>query len=364
LSTAAFGFSFPGLPPVIGPFGVFDARVNVKAPLFDPQAIAGAQAVSSTIRAGRADLREIEETVVLAVGNLYLEAQTDAARVDSARAQLATAEALARTAEDQRAAGIVAGIDVLREQTQVQAAQARLIAARNAFEKRKLDLARAIGLPAGQAFILTDSIQFLAAPPVSIEEAVTAAQAHREDVIAAKARVDAARETRRAEQAWNWPSVTLNGDVGAMGRSTSELDRTYSVSAMVHVPIFEGGETRARVLRADAELKEREATLADLVAGIRYEAQAALLDLGAAEANVKVADTARSLANQQLTQAQDRFRAGVSSSLELVQAQEAVAAAAEQYTSSVYAHTVAKAQLARVMGQLQERFVALVGGRQ
>jgi outer membrane protein TolC len=364
LSTAAFGFELPGLPTLIGPFGVFDARVGLSTPVFDARAIGGLRAGRALVRAGQSDLRDVRETIVLAVGTLYLQVEADAARVESARAQVTTAETLVRLAEDQRAAGLVAGIDVVRQQVQLQSARARVITAENAFDKRKLSLARAIGLPTGQAFTLADTTRFVPSPPMTIDQAVNEAAAHREDLKAARARVDAARFARNAEAAGALPSVHVDADVGVLGAHTSDVDRTYTVAASVRVPIFEGGNIRARVQRADVDLREREAELADLTGGIRYDVEAALLDIKAADTGVSVADSARTLSRQELDQAQDRFRAGVASTLELVQAQEAVTNANEQYIASVYAHAVAKGTLTRAIGQVEQRFVALVGGQQ
>jgi len=362
LSTAAFGFSFPGVPTVIGPFGVFDARLSMSTPLFDARALGGVRSVKAQVRAAEADVQEIRETVVLAVGNLYLQAEADAARVDSARAQVVTAETLVQLAVDQKTAGLVAGIDVVRQQVQLQSAKARLIVAENAFEKRKLSLARAIGLPAGQAFALTDAPTFVPAPVITLDDAVAVAAANREDLKAAQARVEAARAARDAEAAGTLPSVHLDADVGALGPHVSNVDRTYAIAANVRVPIFDGRNTKARVQHADAELRSREAELADLAGGLRYDVETAMLDVKAADAAVAVADSARTLSRQELEQAQDRFRAGVSSTLELAQAQESVAGASEQYINSVYAHAVAKAALARALGQVERQFVALVRG--
>jgi len=364
LSTAAFGFEFPGVPRVIGPFGVFDARLTLSTPLFDARAIGGVRAGRALVKAGQADLRDVRETIVLAVGTLYLQAQADAARVESVRAELATAEALVGLASDQKTAGIVAGIDVVRQQVQLQSTKARLIAAENTFEKRKLSLARAIGLPGGQAFTLASATAFHAAPPLTLDQAIAEAAASREDVKAAQARVDAARYTRQAEAAARWPSLHLDANLGSIGRDTSTLDRTYGVAALVRVPVFEGGETQARVQRAQTELRIREAELADLTGSIRYDVSAALLDVRAADAGVEVADSQKTLSQQELEQARDRFRAGVASTLELVQAQEAVASATEQYIESLYAHAVAKGTLSRALGQVETRFVALVGGEE
>ena len=364
ISTAAFGFTFPGVPTVIGPFGVFESRLGVSTPLFDARAIGGLRAGRALVRAGQADLREVRETIVLAVGTLYLQSEADAARVESARAQVATAEALVALASDQKAAGIVAGIDVVRQQVELQAARARLIVAENQYEKRKLSLARAVGLPAGQAFTLASATKFLAAPPMTIDQAVGEANASRQDLKAAQARVEAARFAKRAEAASQLPSLHLDADIGAVGTSLSSTDKVYSVAASVHVPVFEGGRTRARVQRADSELKQREAELADLSAGVRYDVSAALLDVQAADTGVGVAESGRTLAHQELDQAQDRFRAGVASTLELVEAQESVARATELYIASVYAHAIAKGTLTRAIGQVEQRFVALVGGQQ
>ena len=364
ISTASFGFQFPGVPRVIGPFDVFDARLTLSTALFDARAIGGARAGKALVTAGQASLRDVRETIVLAVGTLYLQAQADAARVESAKAEIATAEALVGLANDQKTAGIVAGIDVLRQQVQLQSARARLITAENTYEKRKLSLARAIGLPAGQTFTLASRTAFHAAPPLTLDQAIAEAGAAREDVKAAQARVDAARYTRQAEAAARWPSLHLDADFGTIGREMSALDKTFSIAALVRVPVFEGGETRARVQRAQAELRIREAELADLTGGVRYDVSAALLDVRAADAGVEVADSARTLSRQELDQAQDRFKAGVASTLELVQAQESVATATEQYIDSLYAHAVAKGTLTRALGQVESRFVALVGGEQ
>ncbi len=305
----------------------------------------------------------MRETVVLAVGNLYLMALADRARLDAADAQVTTAETLAQLAEDQLSSGLVPQIDVLRQQVQLQAARSRQIAASNSLAKRKLQLARAIGLPARQAFELSDSAAYKPMAAPTIDEAVAEASAHRPDVAGARARLEAARAARRAAASGALPTLDVDADVGALGPSASTAERTFTVAATVRMPIFEGGRTRANVREADARMKEREAELADLQGGLRYDISAALLDLQAAATAVDVASSARTLADQELTQAQDRFQAGVASSVELVQAQESVARASEQYIDAVYGHMLAKAGLAQAMGELEQRFLTLVGGQ-
>lgn len=362
---AAFGFTgFPGIPQVIGPFPVFDARVFVSAPLFDAAALGDLRAGNALVRAEEHTYRQTRETVVLVVCRLYLDAVTDAARVASARSQVTSADALLRLAQDQKASGLVAGIDVVRQQVQLESARARLIGAENALGKAKLALARAIGVPAGQDVDLTDHVIYAPAPALTVEAALTQATATRDDVKSAEAKVDAARAVRQSALGTSRPSVHLDADIGALGSNASTTARTYSVAASVRVPIFNGGSERAKVQQADADLKQREAELADLRAGLQYDIAEALLDLTAADAGVQVAQNAEGLARQQLDQAQDRFRAGVASSLELVESEESVAKAAEQFITSLYNHAMAKAALARALGQVEARFPQIVGGRE
>src|SRR4029434_330912 len=103
------------------------------------------------------------------------------------------------------------------------------------------------------------------------------------------------------------PTLNLDADYGRLGSSTSTTERTYTVAASVHVPIFDGGVTRARTIEADADLRQREAELADLRAAARFDITAAILDITAADARVHLAETRRALAEQELQQAEDRF---------------------------------------------------------
>ncbi len=365
ISLAAFGFTgFGGLPPVIGPFNVFDARLFVSTPLYDAVALGTYQESKALTTAESHADQNIRELVVLAVGSVYLEAVADEARVTSAKSEVTTAQALAQLAEDQRAAGVVAGIDVLRQQVQLEGARARLIAAQNSLEKAKLKLARAIGMPLDQAFALADHPTYTPAPPITLDAALAAAYATREDLRSAEARVTAASAARKSARGNALPSLHFDADVGAIGNSVSSLDNTYTVAANVRVPIFDGGTTKGKVEQADADLVARQSELEDLRAGIRQDVTAALLDLQATDASVQVAESERTLATQQLAQAQDRVRAGVTNTIELAQAQEAEVVASERYIDSVHAHLLAKAAMARALGQVQQRFLQLVGGQQ
>jgi outer membrane protein TolC len=364
-SLAEFGFTeFPGITSTtIGPFNVFDARVQVTQPVVDVSALYDARAGRASETAAQHNVKNARELVVLVISNLYLDALATAARVDTARAALATADALFELTSDLKRSGIAAGIDLLRAQVQQQTERQRLVAAENEWAKARLRLARAIGLPAAQEITLTDAMPYAPLQDVSLENALARAYANRPDYLAAQAFVNAAEAADHAAHASVLPSLVVNGEAGRVGTSASETDFIYGISASVKVPVFDRGRQQARMAQAGAELASRRAVAADLKGRIEFEVRSALLDVSAAKEALEAAQTARELATQQLAQSRDRFGAGVAGSLEVVQSQEALAAANDNYTTALYAHNIAKATLARAVGVAEDATKAFLGDR-
>ena len=363
-SLAEFGFTeFPGLTSsTVGPFNVFDTRVVVSQPVLDISALNEARAGRALVTAATHDVKNARELVVLVVANLYLSAVANASRVDTARAALETADALFRLTNDLKASGIAAGIDVLRTQVRQQTERQRLVAAENDEARGRLQLARAIGLPPGQDVRLTDAIPYAPIQQLTLEAALARAYTMRPDYLAAQALVQAAEATDRAARTSLLPSVLVNGEAGRVGVSASDTDFIYGMSASVRVPVFDRGRQQARMATAAADLQRRRALLADMRGSIDFDVRSAFLDLHAAEQALEAARVGRDLANQQLIQARDRFGAGVAGSLEVVQSQEALAAANDNYTSALYAHNIAKATLARAVGVAEDATKAFLGG--
>ncbi|MGB8116298.1 MAG: TolC family protein, partial [Candidatus Sulfotelmatobacter sp.] len=305
-------------------------------------------------------LKDARELVVLAVGNDYLLAIADAARIETANAQIANAQALYDKAVDQEKAGLSPTIDTLRAQVELQTRQQQLIAARNDYAKQKLSLARVIGLPPGQEFVLTEKAPYQVLTPLPVDVYLQRAYASRADYQSAEDQVHAAELLRRAATAGHYPTLDLSANFGDIGVTPSQSNGTWQVDGGINIPIFAGGKTHSDVLEAEAQLKQARQQLGDLRGRIDYEVRSSLLDLNAAADQVEVARSSVNLAEQALTQSRDRFTAGVTDNLEVVQAQESVASAHESYIDSLYAHNLAKVELARAIGDAEqgvERFL-------
>ena len=363
LSLLSFGLSgLPGVPSIIGPFGVSDARGYLSQSILDFHAIGQNRAAAQDVKAAEFSSLDAHDIIVLVVTNLYLEAIAGASRVDAARAQVATAEATYKQASDYKENGLVPAIDVLRAQVELQAQQQRLIYFRNEFEKQKLSLERSIGIADGQVLKLTDDVPFAPMPSLTLEDAVGRALGARRDYQSLAASLRSAELTRKATAAQRLPSVDFTGDYGVIGASLANSHGTYTATVGLNIPIFQGGRVRGEIVEADAALEQRRAQLADLRGRIAAEIRTAFLDLSATGEQVHVARKAVELAQQQLAQAQDRFTSGVANNLEVTQAQEAVATANENYISSLYTYNAAKATLGRAIGGAEKTIPALFQG--
>jgi outer membrane protein TolC len=364
INLAAEGISFSGVPTIVGPFGYFDARAFYSQPIIDLHAINNVRSESQNIRAAQYTNKDARELVVLVVGLNYLQTISDAARLDTAQAQTQTAQALYDQAADQLKAGTSASIDALRAQVELQTQQQQVIAARNILGKQKLALARVIGLAPGQEFRITDTEPYDAYTPAGVEVELQKAYTLRSDYKSAEAKVRAAEYALKAAKEQYLPSVRFDADYGDIGVNPSNSHGTVDVAGTLKIPIFDGGQTHGDVLRTQATLKQNLQQLENIKAQIDQDVRDALLDLQSAAQQVQVARSNNDLANQTLAQAKDRFAAGVTNNIEVVQAQQSVASASESYISSLFNYNYAKISLARAIGSAEQSVKDYLKGRQ
>jgi outer membrane protein TolC len=363
INLEAFGFSgLPDLPTLVGPFNVYDVRLSATEHLVDLPAFFKQRAEGERVAAARHSYQDVRDLVVLVCGNLYLQAVSEKSRIEAAQAEAASAEALLNLATDRKRAGLVPALDVLRADVESKTRQQQLIVAENRFERAKLALGRAIGLPPGQEIVLVDRLDDSAPPPIPLTEALARAYENRQDWQTSQAEVRAAEATRRSAWAEYLPGLDLNADYGAIGQTLSGAPATYALGATVRVPLLQGGKVHGRALKAAADLDSARARLEDTRARIDFEVRTTTLDLAAAVRRVEVAKSALGLADQQIEQSKDRFAAGVASNIDVVQSQESVAGAHESYIEALYDQSVARAALARALGAVFVSYKQLVRG--
>jgi outer membrane protein TolC len=352
LGLGAFKFSIPGIafPTIVGPFNYIDARVQLTQTVVDLVALNNYRSSTELLQSNRMAALNARDLVVLAVGGTYLQVLAARARVASAQAELDTANAVYQQALQQSGVGLVARIDVDRSQVQALTQQQRLVSLQNDFAKQKINLARLTGLPPTDQYELADDIPFSAAPPLPFDEALRQALEQRSDLKAAQAQVRAAELTHSAARTERAPSLSVDANYGAIGTNPSQAKATYTLAGTLRVPIWQGGRAGADIEQADAELAQRRAEAEDLKSEIESEVRGAYLDLQAATSQVDLTQRNLQVTRETLDLTRQRFDAGVTDSVEVVQAEQTVASAELDYIDSVFAHNVAKLSLARAIG--------------
>ncbi len=356
---------FPGIPGSVGPFGITDLRATGSWNAIDLHTIDNVRAASQNVKAAQFTYRDARDTVVLAVGANYLLTIANESRVEATAAELRAAQALYQLAADQETAGLAPNIDTLRARVQLQAQREALIEAQNDLEKQRIALARVIGLPIGQKFRLVNRVPYHPLPEMDLQNAYARALQTRPDYQAALAALRAAQLSREAAWKQRLPSIDLAGEYGVLGTTPDSMSPNWTAAATLKIPIFQGGQVEADVQQTDAVLKQRQAQVDDMRGRIEQDVEDAILDLKAASQNVEVAKLGLDLAQQALGQSQDRFAAGVTNNVEVIQAQQQLASANDQYITSLYAHNIAKVLLARAIGnaeQAVQQYLAEPGG--
>jgi outer membrane protein TolC len=354
LNLASFGFRFEGIPRIVGPFEYAEARAFASQNIFDWTAIKNRQAATQNEQAAVLSVKDGQDLVVQVVASTYFQINADAARIETTRAQVTTATALHERAREQHRAGTSSAIDELRAQIELKTRQQELVAHQNQRDKNKLVLGRVIGLPLGRTFELSDTMSYTLLPEaLTPEQALERAYKSRADYQSGVMQVRAAEAARKAAIGERYPSLQVNGNYGALGVNPAHSQGTFTATASVRFNIFDGGRIQADVEQADAVIKLRKNELADLQGQIDFQVRSALLDLKTAADQVALAQDNLNLANEALAQANNRFGAGITDNLEVVQAQDSVATANQTLISSIYMHNLAKVSLARAVGATQ-----------
>ncbi|MEO6964992.1 MAG: TolC family protein [Acidobacteriaceae bacterium] len=359
----AEGLRIPGFPSVIGPFGSTDFRASLDQAVLNVSSLQNYLAARHDFDASKLSAKDSEDLVVLTVGNAYLLCLADAARISSVQAQVQTSKVSLDQAVQNHRNGVSPRIDELRARVDYQTQQQSLIAANDQYQKDRIALARAIGLPLDQKFTLTDQVPYAQFNTPTLPAAMEEALKNRSDLKAAEQQVQAGERSLSAAHAERLPSVTAHVDYGESGVNPNNSYATLNATGKASGPIFEEGKLRGDARIADAQLEQARAQLNNLQGQIRADVKDAILDIQAAEKLVGVARSNVNLAGETLKEAQDRFQAGVSDNLAVSQAQSSVAQANEQYVSSLYQLNVAKLSLARAVGMARTQYKTYLGGQ-
>jgi outer membrane protein TolC len=360
VNLAAYGFQFnipPGsnfsIPSVVGPFSYSQAQATLNMSVYDPVARRNWQASRAVEQSATLTSRDARELVVLAVAGSYLQTVATAARIQSQQAQVANAQAVSDQAQVRKTAGTNSRIDVLRTLVELQTQKQRLHSLEADFRKQKIVLARAIGLPLDRDVTLSEPLSPNTVSVPDAAESVRQALQNRFDVRAAQVQVTAAERVVAAAHAERLPSISVGGDYGVLGPSPAHNHGVFTFTGSVNLPVWLGGRIKGDIEQAETTLRQRKAELADQQGRVEQEVRTSLIELETAVGQVQLAENNRDYAAETLSEAQDRFKLGVGTTVEVVQAQEQVASAESDFVSSLLALDLARLTLSRAIGEAE-----------
>ncbi|HEV3150445.1 MAG TPA: TolC family protein [Acidobacteriaceae bacterium] len=347
------------VPPTSGAFGYQDARIVAQSAVFNAELINRYKSQKALEAASILSTKDARDVVVFAVGAAYFQVVASQARVATAQASLASTREFETQVSNQYKSEVSPEIDALRAQVELHTAEQRVVDATNDLEKDKLTLDRITGIPLKQAWRPSRDYDYTPLPEQDSDE--KSALQTRADLASLKQTVAAAELGVKAARAQRVPSISFEATYGGAGTNPANYNQVYSVSGGVSVPIFTSGRIRSDVHEAEAALVQRRAEYRDLGGRVAYDVSVAELDAKASESAIKVSAENKALAQRALTQSQDRYTNGVTNYLEVVQAEEALVAANENYIASLFSFNVAKISLARALGSSEMRLPALFG---
>lgn len=354
----AFGISFPSnipgfsMPNIVGPITNFDARLSVNMTLFDFSAWKRLDSAKTGVAAAQAEAEAARNNVADAVARAYVNAIRAEAALRTAQANLTLAESLRKLAFDQKEAGTGTGIEVLRAEVQMANERQRQTLLANESRRAHLQLARLLNLGLDRELELTDSLAMPEANIPGLDEALKAALENRKDLSAQTLRE---QFTRRSYDAVKWdrlPSLQAFGDYGAIGLDVESAVATRTYGATLRVPIFDGGRRDARRAEAAISLRQDELRTQDLRKQVELEVRLALDGIESAAKQVTVAEEGVQLAERELAQAQRRYQGGVTSNIEIVDAQTRTERARDNRVMALFQYNQARIDLATSIGAI------------
>ena len=357
----SLGIKFPNspgfsLPDLIGPFNTYDSRLQFTQTLLDLSSMGRVRAAQAQATGSVAEGGAVSEASATTAALAYLRAARAETVVEARLADSSIAAELVTLAQAQRTAGVSAAIDVTRARTQLVAAEGALIVARNQRDRARIDLARALGLDPATPLELTDTLSAglgVANTPTNPDSAIALAVARRPDLAAESARGEAARRAASAISAERLPRLGLEADYGSNGPTVGNSIGTGQIALQVTLPILDGFRREGRAAEQQAVVRESAVRTRDLRQQIAADVTGAFLDLSAAAAQQSIAAERLRLAQDELAQARERFKAGVAGNIEVIDAQASLIRARDTDIDARFAAAAARVSLARAVGLAQ-----------
>jgi len=362
VNLAAFGLpanrlsGFGMTRSVTEPFEVYDARATLVQNIFSLSLIQRWRAAKAGVDVAGLEAEVTKRDVMATVGLLYVEGLRADEAVKAREADIELSRQLLKLARDRKADGIATGLDVTREEVQLENNKQRLLVVQNEQESARLNLIRALGITFDVQLVLTDELKFVPVEPEQADAALVTAREQRVELRAQENRQRLAALSLSSVAGERLPSLSLNGDYGWIGVKPEDALATRSIGLIFSVPIFDGGQREARISETRSRVRQELIRMKDVTDQVTLEVRNALLTLESSTQQVAVAEKGMELALKELTFARDRFAAGLTTNIEVTNAQTSVARARDNHIEALFRFNASRINLSRAKGEIEKLF--------
>jgi outer membrane protein TolC len=339
-------------------------QLNLQWSAFNYSSLKRYQAARAAQDFAASNTADSRQTIILNVAEAYLQVLASFSQLQNAQALLKADKASLNDVVAEHQAGVVANIDEVRARVQFQTQEQTVIADQADLAKKNIALERMIGLDPRQQINLTEIVPYAeldAQPPLAqVREAAWNA---RQDYRSAQQQVHAAQIQRAAARAERYPTLTFGGYYGVVGITYGSYHGNFVAQAQLKFPLFQEARLRGDSRVAEEQVIAGQSQVENLKQQIDADLRNAYLDYDSAKSLVAVARSNLDLAQTELDQANDRFKAGVTENLPVVDAEATLAQAQTTLVNSMYQYNVSKLELARAMGIIDRQYREYLSGK-
>ena len=296
------------------------------------------------------DLERVQNETALSVKDQYFSVLRNQEQVTVDQEQVAANRESVRVTQARVTAGAAAEFDLLTAQTTLSNAQQVLSSAQNVLTLAQVNLDNLLGLDADTPL----DLQVPALPPLNQtfdKSALTqTAYTRRPELRQASNNIRIAQRLVKLAGVSLLPSLSFVGVGNYSGYVATGSHSTVSLSAVIGVPLYDGGTTRAKIKEAQSDLRSQLITQGQLQENVAVEVRQALSNINDAQTRAASAGLGAQQAAEAYRLANVRYQNGIGTILDVVNAQAQLAQARSNLLNAQYDYQTSLAQLIRALG--------------
>lgn len=350
------GFDFPGADPVAPPASRFDARIQANVPVIDTDLITSYRSAKLGYAITQLDYETLLQNVLEATATAYFDHLRNLSGMEVIQANIERNRSLLNLARDRLKSGVATQIDVTRAEVTLAQSEQSLLQQETLLLESELRLKRLLDIDLDREIILDPLQERLEARPQQLSRlALGTILEKRTDYQSARIRQERQLLARKAAIWQRFPQIELFGNYGVASDEafSGSYENAWAAGIRFSVPVFEGFRIQSERLEAESGIRSQEYVIRRLEQEVGSTYRLFRKQVQSRYDQIQVAKKSRDLSRKELDLASTRFEQGVADNTEVVDAQQNLAAAEDNYIEALYQYGLARLALARTLGNVR-----------